>query len=128
MHSQAHLIRGKQEGTAFAFNYGIEIMHGMDVKSSVIHAGLANLFLGPIFSETLAQTAVVTIELYNTDGAQGAARGTALGAKYSTSRKEAFKGLECLKIIEPQNSLTTKYQDLNQHRSSALHRILQSKG
>jgi xylulokinase len=127
-HSQAHLIRGIQEGIAFAFNYGIEIMHGMDVKSSVIRAGLANLFLGPIFSETLAQTAVVTIELYNTDGAQGAARGAALGAKYFTSRKEAFNGLERLKIIEPQQSQKSKYQELYQHWSSALRRILQSKG
>jgi xylulokinase len=103
-------------------------MHGMDVKSSVIRAGLANLFLGPIFSETLAQTAAVTIELYNTDGAQGAARGAALGAKYFISRQEAFKGLERLKIIEPQQSQKSKYQELYQHWSSALHRILQSKG
>jgi hypothetical protein len=91
-------------------------------------AGLENLFLGPIFSETLAQTAVVTIELYNTDGAQGAARGAALGAKYFTSRKEAFNGLERLKIIEPQQSQKSKYQELYQHWSSALHCILQSKG
>jgi xylulokinase len=128
MHSQAHLLRGIQEGIAFAFNYGIEIMHGMDVKSSVIRAGLANLFLGPIFRETLAQTADVTIELYNTDGAQGAARGAALGAKYFTSRQEAFKGLERLKIIEPQQSQKSKYQELYQQWSSTLHRILQSKG
>jgi xylulokinase len=127
-HSQAHLIRAVHEGIAFSFNYGLNIMHEMDMKPKVMRAGLANLFLGPIFRETLAQVAGVTIELYNTDGSQGAARGAALGAKYFTSRQEAFKGLERLKIIEPQQSQKSKYEDLYQHWSSALHCILQSKG
>ena len=128
IHSQAHLMRAIQEGIAYAFNYGIDIMHGMDIKPRVIRAGLANLFLSPIFTETLAQTAGANIELYSTDGAQGAARGAALGAKYFTSRQEAFRGLERLRIIEPQNSRSAQYKELYQHWSSALHRILQFKG
>jgi xylulokinase len=127
-HSEAHLLRAVQEGIACAFNYGIEIMHGMDIKPTVLRAGRANLFLSPIFTETLAHIAGVTIELYSTDGAQGAARGAALGIKHFTSRQEAFKGLERLKVIEPQQSQKSKYQDLFQHWSSALQSILQSKG
>jgi xylulokinase len=127
-HSQAHLVRAVQEGIACAFNYGIEILHEMDIKPTVLRAGNANLFLGPIFTETLAHIAGVTIELYNTDGAQGAARGAALGVKYFTSRQEAFKGLERLKVIEPQNSRMNEYKELYNRWSSALHRILQSKG
>ena len=128
IHSQAHLVRAVQEGIACAFNYGIDIMHGMNIKPKVIRAGLANLFLSPIFANTLAQTAGVSIELYSTDGAQGAARGAALGIKYFISRQEAFKGLERLKIIEPHNSHSAVYQELYQHWSSALQRTLLSKG
>ncbi|MGD0339563.1 MAG: FGGY family carbohydrate kinase [Bacteroidota bacterium] len=128
LHSQSHLMRAIQEGIAFAFNYGIEIMHGMNIKPTVVRAGLANLFLSPIFSETLAHTAGVSIELYSTDGAQGAARGAALGVKYYKSRTEMFNGLQRLKVIEPQNSRTAEYRNLYEHWSSALNQILQLKG
>jgi xylulokinase len=76
----------------------------------------------------LAHIAGVTIELYSTDGAQGAARGAALGMKHFTSRQEAFKGLERLNIIEPQKSRMSEYKELYHRWSSALQRILQSKG
>jgi xylulokinase len=127
-HSQAHLIRAVQEGIACAFNYGIEILHEMNIKPTVLRAGLANLFLGPIFTDTLANIAGVTIELYSTDGAQGAARGAALGVKHFTSRQEAFKGLERLKIIEPQHSRTNEYKELYERWSAVLNSILKSKG
>jgi xylulokinase len=128
IHSIPHLVRAVQEGIAFAFNYGIEIMHGMEIQPTVIRAGRANLFLSPIFADTLAQTAGITIELYSTDGAQGAARGAAMGIKYFASRKEIFNGLERLKIIEPQNSRRSAYADLYHRWSSALNHILKNKG
>jgi xylulokinase len=128
IHSQAHLVRAVQEGIAFSFKYGIDIMNEMKIKPTVIRAGLANLFLSPIFADTLAQTARVSIELYSTDGAQGAARGAALGVKHFTSRQEAFRGLKRLKIIEPQKSRSAEYQEYYQHWSSALQQTLQSKG
>jgi xylulokinase len=124
IHTQAHLVRAVQEGVAFAFNYGIEILHGMDIIPTVIRAGLANLFLSPIFCDTLANTAGITIELYNTDGAQGAARGAALGVKYFTSREEMFKGLECIKVIEPLRSRAGKYLEVYAQWSSVLKRYL----
>ena len=124
IHTQAHLVRAVQEGVAFAFNYGIEILHSMEIKPTVIRAGLANLFLSPIFCDTLAQTAGITIELYNTDGAQGAARGAALGIKHFTSRSEMFKGLERIKVIEPQKNRTTDYQKVYTSWSSTLKRYL----
>ncbi|RPI03999.1 MAG: carbohydrate kinase [Ignavibacteriae bacterium] len=128
IHTQAHLARAVQEGIAFAFNYGIDIMHGMNIKPKVIRAGFANLFLSPIFADTLAQTAGVSIELYSTDGAQGAARGAALGINYFKSRQEAFKGLKRLKTIEPHKSRSAQYQEFYHRWSSALERTLQSKG
>ena len=41
------------------------------------------------------------IELFNTDGSLGAARGAALGAGFYKSREEAFRSLKCLDVVEP---------------------------
>jgi xylulokinase len=99
-------------------------MHGMDIKPTVIRAGKANLFLSPIFCDVLAQTTGITIELYNTDGAQGAARGAALGIKHFTKRAEMFKGLERIKVIEPQKSRKSEYLEVYSRWFSALKRFL----
>src|SRR5690606_18875075 len=74
-HSQAHIIRAAQEGIAFSFQYGMEIMKEIGMYPKTIKAGLANMFLSPIFRETIAGISDATIELYNTDGSIGAARG-----------------------------------------------------
>jgi xylulokinase len=112
IHTPAHLVRAVQEGVAFAFEYGVEIMHGLDMKPTVLRAGLANLFLSPIFCDVLANTAGITIEFYNTDGAQGAARGAAFGVKQFKNRAEMFKGLERVKVIEPQRSKSSQYHEV----------------
>ncbi|MBQ1588394.1 MAG: hypothetical protein II081_05025, partial [Prevotella sp.] len=79
-HSRAHLVRAAQEGIVFSFCYGMEIMQqmGMDIKK--IHAGKANMFLSPLFRDTLAGVSGATIELYDTDGSVGAAKGAGIGA------------------------------------------------
>jgi xylulokinase len=101
IHSSAHLLRAAQEGIAFAFYYGMKIMKETGIQPSVIRAGNANLFLSPIFRETLATISGAQIELYDTDGALGAARGAAVGAGLYTSFEAAFEGLEVLEIINP---------------------------
>ncbi len=100
-HTRAHVLRAAQEGIAFAFRYGLDIMREMGVKPQVIRAGHANLFLSPIFRTTLATICDVNIELYNTDGALGAARGAALGAGYYKNREEAFASLKKLDTVPP---------------------------
>lgn len=100
-HTTTHILRATQEGIAYSFRYGIDIMREMGLKHDVIRAGYANLFLSPLFSRTLATLIGARIELFNTDGALGAARGAALGAGYYKSREEAFSSLRCLNIIEP---------------------------
>jgi len=100
-HTTAHLIRAVHEGIAFSFYYGLEIMRDMGLKANVIRAGKANLFLSPIFRETLATLSGARIELFNTDGALGAARGAALGAGCYSSREEAFASLKRLETVEP---------------------------
>lgn len=100
-HSKAHILRATQEGIAFAFRYGMDIMKGIGVDTRLIRAGKANLFLSPLFRETLATIADAKIELYNTDGALGAARGAALGAGIYKTREEAFASLRKLEEINP---------------------------
>lgn len=96
-HGRAHLLRAAQEGIAFALYYGMELMGEM----SVIKAGCANLFLSPLFRETLAGVSGATIELYDTDGSVGAARGAGLGIGLYASADEAFASLRRLGVTEP---------------------------
>ena len=100
-HTRAHLLRAAQEGIAFSMRYGIGIMEEMGVSVRKIHAGKANLFLSDIFRQTLADTTGAVIELYDTDGAAGAARGAGIGAGIYKNTQEAFASLERVTVVEP---------------------------
>ena len=102
-HGQAHLVRAAQEGIVFSFQYGIEIMEQMGLKVDKIHAGLANMFQSRIFRETLAGVSGATIELFNTDGSVGAAKGAGIGAGIYRNAQEAFATLERLEVVLPQH-------------------------
>ncbi len=101
-HSQSHLLRAIQEGIVFSLNYGLEVMKGVGLDLSVIRAGEANMFLSKLFRSTFADLTGAHIELYKTDGAEGAARGAGLGIGYYRDSSEAFRGLEHLTTIGPQ--------------------------
>jgi xylulokinase len=107
-HTKSHLFRAGQEGIAFSFKYGIDIMKEMGMDIKVIRAGKANMFLSPIFSQTLANVSGASIELYDTDGAQGAARGAAVGAGYYKSFEQAFKSLTKVGEVLPAADDTKK--------------------
>lgn len=100
-HDRAHLLRAAQEGIVFSFCYGMEVMEQMGMKVDMIHAGKANMFLSPIFRDTLASTSGATIELFDTDGAAGAAKGAGIGAGIYRDADEAFSTLERLAVVEP---------------------------
>lgn len=104
-HTDAHIYRAAQEGIAFSFYYGMEVMKEIGVQPSVIRAGHANMFLSPLFRETLATVSGATIELYDTDGSLGAARGAGFGAGIYSSLEEAFAGLEKISTIKPDENL-----------------------
>mgnify|MGYP000783839625 CR=1 FL=1 len=110
-HDKSHLVRAAQEGIVFSFQYGIEIMKamGMDVKK--IHAGHANMFLSPLFRNTLAGVSGATIELFDTDGSVGAAKGAGMGAGIYADNKEAFASLDRIDIIEPDSASRNAYED-----------------
>ena len=111
IHSLSDLLRAAQEGIVFSFQYGMEVMKaiGMDIK--VIRAGNANMFLSPIFRDTLASVSGAVIELYDTDGAAGAAKGAGIGAGIYASPKEAFASLRKIMTIEPDTKNCDRYQD-----------------
>jgi xylulokinase len=111
IHSNKHILRASQEGIVFSFHYGMEIMKTTGIVPSVIRAGKANMFLSPIFRDTLAAVSGATIELYNTDGSQGAARGAGVGAGIFKSFAEAFSGLKKLETIEPKKDMVTSCKD-----------------
>jgi xylulokinase len=108
-HSQGHVIRAAQEGIAFSFRSGMAIMQSMGMSTGVIRAGHANLFLSPVFRATLANVTGARIELYDTDGAVGAARGAALGV--GTPVQDAFRSLNKIAEVEPQKDLVEKTQE-----------------
>jgi len=110
VHKKAHFLRAAQEGIVFALNYGLGIMRDMGIKLSTVKAGNANMFLSPLFAEAFATVTGATVELYNTDGSQGAARGAGIGAGIYKSPEDAFAGLKPVRKIEPDKKLASGYQ------------------
>ena len=109
-HNKAHLVRAAQEGIVFSFCYGMEIMQQMGMDIQKIHAGKANMFLSPLFRNTLAGVSGATIELYDTDGSVGAAKGAGIGAGIYRDNNEAFATLDKLEVIEPDAANRAAYQ------------------
>ena len=103
-HTNSHMFRAAQEGIAFSFRYGLDIMKETGIDPKVIRAGEANMFLSKVFRESLSNITGTVIHLYNTDGSIGAARGAGIGCGYYKSEKEAFTGLVALGVTEPQTS------------------------
>ncbi|MFP4091072.1 MAG: xylulokinase [Cyclobacteriaceae bacterium] len=114
-HSQAHLLRAAQEGIVFALKYSFDIMKGMGLQINTVKAGMANMFLSPVFREAFANTTGAKVELYNTDGAAGAARGAGVGAGIYQDFEAAFAGLKQLGFAEPEAAKMTAYQEAYQH-------------
>jgi len=120
IHHSGHLLRAAQEGIVFSFKYGMDIMQTIGIHPQVIRAGKANMFLSPLFRETLAGVSGATIELYNTDGSIGAARGAGIGSGYYASFAEAFTNLNKLETIEPDHSKAAAYQAAYERWKTAL--------
>jgi len=115
LHTSHHILRAAQEGIVFAFHYGMEILKESGINPSVIRAGHANMFLSPVFKETLAGITGASIELFNTDGSIGAARGAGVGSGIYKTFKESFIGLRKLQTVEPDISKSQEYKDAYQN-------------
>lgn len=100
-HGNAHLFRASQEGIAFAFRYGLDIMRSNGMNPTVIRAGRANMFLSEVFTNSFVDTLNVPVELYNCDGSVGAAIGAGLGAGIYKTESEAFLQFKPLNLVAP---------------------------
>lgn len=118
IHDRRHILRAAQEGIVFSLMYGMEIMQGIGLKINRIHAGNANMFLSPVFRDTLASVSGAVIELYDTDGAAGAAKGAGIGIGIYRDNNEAFASLEKIDEIfpaldrEPYIEAYTRWKDI----------------
>jgi xylulokinase len=83
----------------------------MGLKINTVRAGKANMFLSPLFAEAFANTTGATVELFNTDGAQGAARAAGVGAGFFAHTEESFKGLKIVDKIVPNPALQAAYKE-----------------
>jgi xylulokinase len=110
-HNQSHLLRAAQEGIVFALKYGFDILQNMGLKTTVIRAGNANMFLSPIFREAFVNTIGARLELYDTDGAKGAAIGAGVGAGLYNNFTDAFAGLHLIGSEEVDRNKTEQYQE-----------------
>jgi len=110
-HTNAHLFRAAQEGIVFSIRYGLDIMKETGIVPSVIRAGAANMFQSAVFREVLSCITGTEIDLYNTDGSVGAARGAGIGCGYYKSPKEAFAGLRTVGVTQPDKSKTAEYEE-----------------
>lgn len=123
-HGAGHLFRAAQEGIVFALNYGFDIMKTVGVEAKTVRAGQANMFLSPVFREAFANTTGATVELYNTDGSVGAARGAGVGVGFYKNFNEAFVGLQKVATIEPKADLQAAYTEGYQNWLSALQKAM----
>lgn len=109
-HTPAHLFRASQEGIAFSFRYGLDVMRETGIIPEVIRAGETNMFQSRVFREVLSSVTGTAINLCNSDGATGAARGSGIGCGYYNDESEAFNGLETIGVTEPRKSLSGVYE------------------
>src|SRR5215210_1986160 len=103
VHTRSHIFRAAQEGIAFAFRYGLDIMRENEMDPTVIRAGKANMFYSPVFTEAFVNATGVPVELYASDGSVGAAIGAGIGAKAFANEQDAFSKMKRLQLIEPNN-------------------------
>jgi xylulokinase len=113
LHTAAHLVRAAQEGIAYSFRYGLDIMRENGMNPSIIRAGRANMFLSEVFTQSFVNATGVPVELYQSDGSIGAALGAGVGAGIFRQPQEAFAGRKPLALVEPTQTATydALYQD-----------------
>ncbi len=125
IHNSSHIFRAAQEGIAFSFKYGIDIMaQYTGIHVSKIRAGHANMFLSPLFRDTLSGITGVPIDLFDTDGSEGAARGAGVGSKIFTTFEEAFANLNKLSTVEPDKNKADQYKEAYKVWYSSLEKLL----
>jgi xylulokinase len=113
-HNISHVLRAAQEGIVFSLYHGFQIMQNMGMAIDTVRAGHANMFLSPLFRDAFVNTTGAQLELYNTDGSQGAARGAGVGAGIYDDFSESFNGLTKIEVVEPASEKRKQYLEAYQ--------------
>jgi xylulokinase len=100
-HSVGHMVRAVQEGIAFSFRYGLDIMRENGMQPGVIRAGKANMFLSEVFTRSFVNSTGVAVEFYEGDGSFGAAIGAGIGAGVYASAAEAAQCRKPVSTVTP---------------------------
>ncbi|WP_223559770.1 xylulokinase [Chryseobacterium lathyri] len=124
IHTKGDILRAAQEGIVFSYEYGMDIMRNMGMDIQVIRAGNANMFLSSIFRQSLASVSNAVIELYDTDGAVGAARAAGMGIGFYADSTEAFSFLEKIAVIEPETEKREQYLEAYSRWKQHLNEII----
>lgn len=125
-HDKTHLMRAAQEGIVSALTFGFDIMKGMGLNLSTVKAGRANMFLSPVFRSAFIHMNEVELAFYNTDGAQGAARGAGIGSGLYSSESEAFEKLELLEVFSPNENFIAPYKESYEHWKEQLNQMIKT--
>jgi xylulokinase len=123
-HNKYHLARAAQEGIVFSMIYGAGIMQEMGLNLQRIRAGYSNMFLSDLFAQTFADCSDCPVELYNTDGSQGAARGAGYGVKLYSQMKDCFHGMEIIRKVDPDKNLRPKILEIYEHWKEGLKSLM----
>jgi xylulokinase len=126
-HGQSHMLRAAQEGIVFALRYGFDVLREMGLHTNVIRAGHANMFLSPLFREAFVNTIGARLELYDTDGAKGAALGAGVGAGIYSSFDEAFRGFQLINSEDPETGKAQQYSHAYEEWRAILNNQLEKK-
>lgn len=110
-HGASHIMRAAQEGIVFSLCYGLKIMQTMRLSVNTIRAGHSNMFLSPVFRDAFVHTTGIQLEVYDTDGAQGAARAARIGAEIYANYSDAFVGLHRMEQLDPEPGKQQIYQE-----------------
>lgn len=119
-HGLGHMVRAAQEGIVFSLNQGFDVLKALGGSCEVVRAAKGNMFLSDIFTRAFANTTQAAVELFETDGAEGAARAAALGSGFYRSQADAFTGLSRVGVVEPDQALLAQYQDAYQQWAALL--------
>jgi len=124
IHTDGHLVRAAQEGIAFAFRYGLDIMRENGMNPTIIRAGKTNLFLSDVFTQSFVNSTQVAVEFYNGDGSFGAALGAGIGAGIYKDAPAAFSNRKPIGSVEPPNQ--NIHEELYQNWKEFLNKKLNS--
>ena len=115
IHTSAHLVRAAQEGIAFSFRYGLDIMRENGMHPTIIRASKTNLFLSHIFTRSFVNSTGVAVEFYDGDGSFGAALGAGIGAGIFKDTSAAFSNRKPVGVEEPKIQYSTQCEELYQN-------------